>query len=142
VSILETVTENRAELAAKECCPLFDGLTVKHDVEEHRGIITVLQDGRFVVSKEFVETQRSLERPNKLAEYARILQGKARLVVVVPKDLAVEHRLKMLELNRFWLSYYLLYYYDEEGRLFHLDRACWRRLRGLPSDQRWNAEVA
>lgn len=47
----------------------------------------------------------------------------------------------MLELNRRWLFYYQLYHYDEAG-LHRLDRAEWRRLRGLPPERTWSPEVA
>jgi len=140
--LLEAVTRRRAEQTARECEARFDHLSVGYEIVGSRGIITVLQDDRFVISKEMVETEESLAEPHKLVEYAKVLMNKARLVVIVPKACAVEHRLKMLELNNYWLFYYQLYYYDERGELYHLDRKTWRRLRGLPSDVEWSPEVA
>ena len=122
----------RARAAAMECGEHYDDTTVRWEVSDDRGIVTVLQDGRHVVSKEFVETDGSLERQH-MVEYARILLGRARLVVIIPRERAVDLRLRMLELNRHWLFYYLLFYYDEDS-LHRLDRAEWRRLRGIPPD--------
>ena len=138
---LEDITRDRAEQTAKECGRHFDRITVKSEVTEDLGLVTVLQDG-YIVSKEFVETDGSLGRPHRMSEYARILLGKARLVVAVPEARAVDVWLKMRELNWFWLFYYQLYYYDDEGRLLLLDRAEWRRLRGLPPERTWCPEVA
>lgn len=139
--LLETVTKRRAEQAARECGARYDGLTVGYEITGDRGIITVLQDGRYVISKEMVETEESLAAPHKLVEYAKVLMNKARLVVVVPKSCAVDHRLRMLELNNYWLCYYQLLYYDERGGLYPLDRRSWRRLRGLPPDEARSPEV-
>lgn len=124
----------------KECACHYDDLRVKVEVCDGRGVITVLQD-RFVISKEFVESDESLRAPFKLVEYAKVLLGKARLVVVVPKDRAVSFRLKMLELNHYWLFYYQLFYYDDQGEIFRLDRSVWRRLKGLPPDETRCPEV-
>ena len=138
---LEDITRDRAQQTARECGEHYDRITVKSEVTEHMGLVTVLQDG-YIVSKEFMETDGSLCRPHRMAEYARVLLGKARLVVAVPQAQAIDLRLKMLELNRNWLSYYQLYYYDDEGRLHLLDRSAWRRLRGLPPEHGWSPEVA
>lgn len=138
---LEDITRDRAQQTARECGEHYDRITVKSEVTENMGLVTVLQDG-FIVSKEFVETDGSLCRPHRMAEYARVLLGKARLVVAVPQPQAVELWLKMLELNRNWLFYYQLHYYDDDGHLHRLDRAAWRRLRGLPPDDGRSAEVA
>jgi hypothetical protein len=139
---LENIARIRADQAAKECEEHFDGLTVTVEVNDDRGIVTVLQDDRYIVSKEFVESDESLDRLRHLGEYVGILLGKARLVVIAPMERAVDLRLRMLELNNHWLFYYQLYYYDDGGRLHLLDRAEWRRLRGLPKEEEWRPEVA
>jgi len=139
---LEDIIRARARQTARECGELFGDLTVRSEMFGDRGVVTVLQDDRYIVSKEFVESDESLNGPLRMTEYAQVILGKARLVVVVPKDRAVDIWLKMLELNRHWLFYYQLFYYDEEGYLHRLDRAAWRRLRGLPPDDGWHPEVA
>ena len=138
---LEDLTRDRAKQTARECGEHYDSIVVRSEVTEHLGLVTVLQDG-FIISKEFVETDGSLCRPHRMAEYAQALLDKARLVVAVPQPQAVELWLNMLELNRRWLFYYQLYYYDDDGRLHRLDREAWRRLRGLHPDERRSPEVA
>ena len=96
-----------------------------------RGIITVCQD-RFVLSKEFVETEQSLCSPHCMSEYGRILRGKARLVLIVPKERAVKVRMRLLEFNNFWLFYYLVFFYDEDGTMSRMDRKAWYEMMGHP----------
>lgn len=106
---------------------------MEYQIAEDRGIITVLQD-RYVVSKEFVETTCWLSCPRLLVEYAHVLQARSRLVVVVPLDDAVQTRLRMLELNNWWLFYYQIHFYAIDGTIHRMDRRTWKRLRQLPPD--------
>lgn len=133
-ALIEKVTEKRARDARTEIREHYPEATVSYEVCGGRGIITVLID-RFIVSKEFVETEDSLSDTHRLVEYARVLQGKSRLVVLVPKHNAVRTRLRLLELNNWWLCYYQLHYYDENGDIKRVDRRTWRRMRGLPPDE-------
>ena len=109
--LLEKVTKSRAKESLKEVLRHYPSATVISEVRNDRGIITVCQD-RFILSKEFVETEESLASAHCMAEYGRILMGKARLVLIVPKELAARTRTKLLEFNNFWLMYYLVFYYD------------------------------
>ena len=97
------------------------------------GIITVIHD-RYVVSKEFVETEESLSSRHCMPEYVRVLRGQARLVTIVPKELAGETFTRMLELNNWWLFYYMVFLYDQEGNIKRVDRRTWCELTGRPYD--------
>ena len=133
-SLIEEVTQKRAVQAKREILECYPDATVSTEVGEDRGIITVCQD-RYVVSKEFVETDDSLGQPQRMTEYARVLLGRSRLVVVVPKENAVKTRLRLLELNNWWLFYYQIHYYDEQGEIKRVDRRTWRRMMHLPPDE-------
>ncbi len=89
----------------------------------------------FVLSKEFVETDESLDDPKLLFEYSQVLRRRARLVVLVPRGRAAAFRLKLLELNNNWMSYYQLHYYEEWGDIRLVDRETWRRLISLPPEE-------
>jgi hypothetical protein len=132
--IIEVVTQKRAEATEKEILEIYPDVTVTYEICGGRGIITACQD-RFVVSKEFVETADSLSNPRCMIEYAHVLQAKSRLVVVVPKEKAVKTRLRLLELNNWWLFYYQIHYYDEQGEIKKVDRRTWRRMMNLPPDE-------
>jgi hypothetical protein len=133
-SLIEAVTQKRAEDARKEILEHYPDVTVTYEVCGGRGVITACLD-RYVVSKEFVETADSLSSPGRLVEYAHVLQAKSRLVVVVPQEKAVRTRLRLLELNNWWLFYYQIHYYDDKGDIRRVDRRTWRRMMGLPSDE-------
>ena len=75
-----------AEESLKEIIRYYPKADVTTELRGDRGIITVCQD-RFVLSKEFVETEQSLCSPHCMSEYGRILRGKARLVLIVPKEM-------------------------------------------------------
>jgi hypothetical protein len=133
-SLIEVITQKRAKDARREIREHYPDATVTYKVCDGRGVITACQD-RFVVSKEFVETADSLSSPRRMIEYAHVLQAKSRLVVVVPRDAAVNTRLRLLELNNWWLFYYQVHYYDEDGNIKRVDRKTWRRMMGLPPDE-------
>ncbi|WP_019176951.1 hypothetical protein [Methanomassiliicoccus luminyensis] len=135
--LLKKVTRARAEQARDEIADVYPQATVRYETAGGRGVVTVLDD-RFVVSKEFVETDDSL-RENRMGEYARVLMGRSRLVLVVPRDRAAKVRLKLLDLNRHWLFYYQLHCYDEDGKIIHVDRRTWRKLMGLPPERQERA---
>lgn len=134
MDIIDAVTRRRALDTEREVAEHYPDATVRFEVRAGRGIITAYQD-RFVLSKEFVESEESLCTPGLLAEYSCILRAKARLVVVVPRHRAATFRLKLLELNNWWLFYYQLHYYDREGVIRRVDRQTWRRLMSLPPDE-------
>lgn len=128
------VTEKRAKDARREIKEHYPEANVSFEVCDGRGIITACID-RFIVSKEFVESEETLSCSHRLVEYARVIQGKSRLVVVVPKSNAIRTRLRLLELNNWWLFYYQLHYYDEKGEIRKLDRKAWRKMMDLPPDE-------
>ncbi len=132
--IIETVTQKRAKDSLREIREIYPEATVTFEVCGGRGVITACQD-RYVVSKEFVETAETLSNPHCMIEYAHVLQAKSRLVVVVPKEKAVKTRMRLLELNNWWLFYYQVHYYDENGNIKHVDRRTWRRMMDLPPDE-------
>ena len=141
-SLIQAVTLRRAREARDEIRRHYPEAEVTYEVCGGRGIITAC-DGRFIISKEFVESADTLSDPHCMIEYARVLQGRSRLVVVVPLDRAVGMRLRLLELNNWWLFYYQIHYYDEGGEVRRLDRRTWRRMRDLPPDEEERAiEVA
>jgi hypothetical protein len=133
VGIIHEITRKRAMDAEREVREFYPDATVSFEVVGERGIITACHD-RFVLSKEFVESEESLRDPRLLREYARVLMGKARLVVVVPRHEAASFRMRMLELNNWWLCYYQIHYYESEGSIRRLDRKAWRKLMSLPPD--------
>lgn len=132
--VIEAVTQKRAADAQREIREIYPDATVTYEICGGRGVITAFQD-RYLVSKEFVETAETLSNPRCMIEYAHVLQAKSRLVVVVPKEKAVKTRLRLLELNNWWLFYYQVHYYDEDGNITHVDRRTWRRMMNLPPDE-------
>jgi len=54
--------------------------------------------------------------------YRDVLKKKIRLVVMAPKAEAMRVRYMMLELNNWWLFYYMVYGYDNEGHLYRILR--------------------
>ncbi|MDD1769192.1 MAG: hypothetical protein LUQ55_04355 [Methanomassiliicoccales archaeon] len=71
----------------------------------------------FFLSQEFIETELSCNRPERSLEYVGVLRDRMRLVIVVPESRANWIRLKMLQFNHWWLFYYLVFSYDEEGNI-------------------------
>jgi hypothetical protein len=129
--IVEKVLRQRADDALREIRRHYPSATVSAEIDRGRGIITLCQD-RFVLSKEFVETAESLTSAHCMSEYARVLMGKARLVLVVPKPHAAAVRARLLEFNNWWLFYYQVYFYDEQGNIKRVDRRTWCELAGRP----------
>ncbi len=129
--LIEKVTRRRAEEALKEVRRHYPEATVEIEIKNGRGILTACQD-RFVLSKEFVETEESLRSPHRNSEYCHILQGKARLVLIVPKENAVKTFMRMLEFNQWWLFYYQVFFYDLEANIKRVDRKTWCEMVGRP----------
>jgi len=94
--------------------------------------LSMLDDGRAHISiqwegvtigEEYVETATSWNQPERLVEYRKVLVGnRKRLVVLVPLRHARSARLKMLELNHWWLFYYLVFSYNHEGEINRVGR--------------------
>jgi hypothetical protein len=140
--LIEKVTRSRAEDALKEIRRHYPEATVEIEVRDDRGILTACQD-RFVLSKEFVETEESLHSPHCMAEYCRILQGKARLVLIVPRENAIKTYMRMLEFNQWWLFYYQIFFYDAEGNIKRVDRKTWCEMMERPYEPPFRApEIA
>jgi len=132
-TVIEKVLHQRAEKALSEVRRHYPEATLEIEVMKDRGILTACED-RSVLSKEFVETEESIRSPQRLYEYYRVLKGRARLVLIVPKENAVETFLHMLEFNQIWLFYYQIYFYDEDGNIRWMDRTTWCELAGRPYD--------
>jgi hypothetical protein len=129
--LIEKVVRRRAEDVLKEVRRHYPTATVETEIKNNRGVVTACQD-RFILSKEFVETEESLCSPHCIPEYRRILQGKARLVLIVPKEMATKTFLQMLEFNNWWLFYYQVFCYDKEGNIKRVDRKTWCEMMGRP----------
>jgi hypothetical protein len=127
--LIEKVAKRRAEDTLKDMTKHFPEATVNIEIEEGRGILTACH-GRFVVSKEFVETAESLSSLRCMTEYRRVLQGKARLVLIVPEEMAAATFTRMLEMNNWWLFYYMVFFYDKEGVIRRMDRKVWCQMTG------------
>jgi hypothetical protein len=76
--LVEKVARRRAEEALKEIREHYPEATVEIEVRGGRGILTACQD-RFVLSKEFIETEESLCSPRRVSEYSRIYARKSSL---------------------------------------------------------------
>ncbi len=129
--LVEKVAQRRAQDAMNDVKKHYPDATMKIEVLDGRGILTFC-NGRFVVSKEFVETVKSLSSHHCMMEYRHVLQGKARLVLIVPRIEAPNTFTRMLELNNWWLFYYQIFYYDEEGEIRKMDRKAWCKMSGRP----------
>ena len=129
--LVEKVAQRRAQDAMNDVKKHYPDATMKIEVLDGRGILTFC-NGRFVVSKEFVETVKSLSSHHRMMEYRHVLQGKARLVLIVPRIEAPNTFTRMLELNNWWLFYYQIFYYDEEGEIRKMDRKAWCKMSSRP----------
>ena len=136
--LIEKVVTRRAEEVLKDVRKHFPEATVNTEVTDRRGILTACH-GRFVISKEFVETVESLGSAHRMTEYRHVLQGKARLVLIVPKEMAAATFTRMLELNNWWLFYYLIYFYDADGNIRRMDRRTWCHMVGRPFEAKSRA---
>ena len=112
------VVEKRLMMIESEVQACFPGARATFEMgEDGRAHITVLWDD-LMIGEEYVETATSWNQPERLPEYRKILAGnKKRLVVLVPERHARAARLKMLDLNHWWLFYYQVYGYDHEGTI-------------------------
>lgn len=93
-----------------------------------RGLIDISYQGT-LIGHEIIETADSWKEKGRLFVYRDILKKKIRLVVMAPRSEAMRVRCMMLELNNWWLFYYMVYGYDSKGRLY-------RVLRPLPPQAR------
>jgi hypothetical protein len=130
--LINTVVARRIDQIRIEVGVLFPGAVITHSIDpEGRGVISVTFNDCFL-SQEFVETAQSLEKPERSLDYLRVLRDKMRLVLVVPESKANRMRLKMLQFNHWWLFYYLIFSYDEEGNIRKVGRP---QPIGSPSDE-------
>lgn len=86
-----------------------------------RGLIDIFYQGK-LIGQEIIETADSWKEKDRLMTYRSILKKKVRLVVMAPRSEAMKVRYMMLELNNWWLFYYLVYGYDSAGRLVRVLR--------------------
>ena len=93
-----------------------------------RGLIDIFYQGK-LIGQEIIETADSWKEKDRLLTYREILRKKIRLVVMAPRSEAMRVRYMMLELNNWWLFYYIVYGYDSAGRLV-------RVLRPYPPDRK------
>lgn len=121
--LLKYVVNRRIEMIAKEVEHCYPGAEASCSIlDDGRAYIIIHWDGR-VIGEEYVETATSWNRPERLEEYRKVLVGnRKRLVVLVPERHARSARLKMLELNQWWLFYYLVFSYDQDGNIKRVGR--------------------
>ena len=131
--VIEMVLRERATKAMSEVKRCYPGATFEIQMTGRRGILTACED-RSVISKEFIETEESISSGRSLYEYYCVLRGRARLVLIVPKVKAAEVFGRMLDFNQVWLSYYQIYYYDEEGHIESMNRKAWCEMTGRHND--------
>ena len=93
-----------------------------------RGLIDIFYQGA-LIGQEIIETADSWKDKDRLFAYRDVLRKKIRLVVMAPRSEAMRVRYMMLELNNWWLFYYMVYGYDSAGHLV-------RVLRPYPTDRK------
>jgi hypothetical protein len=91
--------------------------------EEGRGLIDIFYQGN-LIGQEIIETSTSWKEKDRLFAYRKVLRKKIRLVVMAPRADAMKVRMMMLELNNWWLFYYMVFGYDSQGRLVRVLRPC------------------
>jgi len=96
--------------------------------EKGRGLIDIFYQGS-LIGQEIIETSDSWKEKDRLLAYRAVLKKKVRLVVMAPRSEAMRVRYMMLELNNWWLFYYMVYGYDSAGRLL-------RVLKPIPPDRK------
>jgi len=122
-----TVAKNRLRGIQNEIP--YSGLDTHVSIDaEGRGLIDIFCNGD-PIGQEIIETRDSWKGPDRLNVYGRVIDKKMRLVVLAPQIDSLKVRMKMLELNNWWRFYYMVYSYDDEGRLA-------RVLRPTPADSR------
>ncbi|MEM0449444.1 MAG: hypothetical protein QW520_06455 [Methanomassiliicoccales archaeon] len=116
--LLRYVAHKRMEMIEEEVQAHYPGAhIVLQEREEGRLHISILWEGH-PIGEEFIETSTSWDRPERMKEYRKILAGNTkRLVVLVPERHASRARLKMLDLNHWWMFYYQVYGYDQDGHI-------------------------
>ncbi len=130
--LIDAVVKRRIDQIRDEARAAFPEAVIRHSIDpEGRGIISVTLND-FFLSQEFVETALTCERPERSLDYLRVLRDRMRLVIVVPESKANWMRLKMLQFNQWWLFYYLVFSYDEDGNIRKVGRP---QPIGGPSDE-------
>jgi hypothetical protein len=121
--LVEHVAQERIEMIAKEVEHCYPGaLATLSLLDDGRAHISIDWEG-IQIGEEYVETATSWSQPERLVEYRKVLvSNRKRLVVLIPQRHARSARLKMLELNHWWLFYYLVYSYDHEGNIRKVGR--------------------
>jgi hypothetical protein len=111
--MVERMAEKRLPKVLEEFRHVFPEAYTKFYVDgEGRGVIKILTDD-YLVGMEFIETDDSWSDRKRIWEYYVALVNKCRLVLFVPKEHAVQARLRMLEFNNYWMNYYMVFSYDE-----------------------------
>ncbi len=93
-----------------------------------RGLIDIFYQGK-LIGHEIIETADSWKEKDRLLTYRDVLKKKIRLVVMAPRSEAMRVRYMMLELNNWWMFYYIVYGYDSAGHLVQV-------LRPYPPDRK------
>jgi hypothetical protein len=120
--LVESIAKKRTEIVKKEVESCFPGALAQYDMlEDGRAHISVFWE-KTLINEEYVETAESWNQPERMKEYRKALSGKARLVVLVPERHSRSARLKLLDLNHWWLFNYLLFSYDHEGNMKKVGR--------------------
>jgi hypothetical protein len=120
-----TVAKNRLRGIRNEIP--YPGLYTHVSIDaEGRGLIDIFCNSD-LIGHEIIETQESWKDPGRLTVYRHVIDKKIRLVVLAPQNDSMKVRMRMLELNNWWRFYYMVYSYDDEGRLA-------RVLRPVPTD--------
>jgi len=120
--LLETVTNKRIEMIHDEVKECYPGSEIKAVFQEDGRVRLSVLFNESLIGEEYVETAESWNNPERMNEYRKALIGKARLVVLVPERHARAARLKMLDLNHWWLFYYMVFGYDHEGNIKRIGR--------------------
>jgi hypothetical protein len=90
--------------------------------KEGRGLIDIFLHGD-PIGHEIIETSKSWQdKEERLFAYRKVLNKKIRLVVMAPRQDVMMVRMMMLELNHWWLFNYMIYGYDNNGRLVRVLR--------------------
>ena len=111
--MVERMAEKRLPKVLEEFRQVFPEAYTKFYIDdEGRGVIKILTDN-YIVGLEFIETDGSWSERKRMWEYYVALVNKCRLVLFVPKEHAVQARLRMLEFNNNWMNYYMVYSYDD-----------------------------
>jgi len=106
----------------KEVEHCFPGASARYEMKsDGRAHISILWEDQ-LIGEEFIESGESWNKPERMKEYRRVLQSKIRLVVIVPERHARTARLKLLDLNHWWLLYYLIFSYDMNGEIKKVGR--------------------